>query len=95
MEVRPRLSIATSVLPRDLYARLARRMPRFKLAVHLFMLTKNNSAIKGNNNVEPVVYEKVVWTLQYIAGASAHPRPSYDLTTATTSSNCSHHNHKK
>lgn len=35
VEVRPRLPITTSVLSRDLYARLARRVPSFKLAVYL------------------------------------------------------------
>lgn len=36
VQVRPRLPVAAGVLSRDLDARLARRVPRLELAVHLF-----------------------------------------------------------
>lgn len=42
MQVRTRLSIATSVLSRDLYARLAGGVPRLQLAVHLLFVDRKN-----------------------------------------------------
>lgn len=51
VEFGPRLSIAAGVLPRDLYARLARGVPSLELAVHLVIvdkiLYKNNVGLTG------------------------------------------------